>query len=221
MEILVVDDRRLVGEAIAAFLNGSGLNARAIPSGDLDGVVPGRGLALVSLGTASRGEHVAVLAAARRRVVVYGVWDEGQVARAVSDGAVGFVSGASSIDELGAEVRGVLSGTGGFSLVERARLAALALQARNADSGAARGLASLTPRECEVLDGLLQGRRVTDIAADSYVSVTTVRNQVQSILTKLNVHSQLEAVAAARHHRWELEPRGASSNDPEFDASAS
>jgi DNA-binding NarL/FixJ family response regulator len=206
-EVLVVDDRRLVGEAITAFLNGSGLNARAIPPGDLDGVVPGRGLALVSLGTASRGEHVAMLAAARWRVVVYGVWDEGQVARAVSDGAVGFVSGASRIDELAAEVRGVLSGRGGFSVVERARLAALALQARRDGSDVARGLASLTPRECEVLDALLQGRRVADIAADSYVSVTTVRNQVQSILTKLNVHSQLEAVAAARRHHWELEPR--------------
>jgi len=206
-EVLVVDDRRLVGEAITAFLNGSGLNARAIPPGDLERVVSGRGLALVSLGTASRGEHVARLAAARWRVVVYGVWDEGQVARAVSDGAVGFVSGASSVEELAAEVRGVLSGRGGFSVVERARLAALALEARRAGSGVACGLASLTPRECEVLDALLQGRRVADIAADSYVSVTTVRNQVQSILTKLNVHSQLEAVAAARRHHWELEPR--------------
>jgi two-component system, NarL family, nitrate/nitrite response regulator NarL len=205
-QILVVDDRRLVAEAIAAFLNGSGLTARAIPSSDLDGVVPVRGLALVSLGTASRGEHIATLAAARWRVVVYGIWDEGQVAQAVSDGAVGFVSGASSIEDLGTEVRGVLAGTGGFSVVERSRLAALAHQARDADSGAARGLASLTPRECEVLDALLEGRRVADIAADSYVSVTTVRNQVQSILTKLNVHSQLEAVAVARRHRWEDEP---------------
>lgn len=205
-QILVVDDRRLVAEAIAAFLNGSGLTARAIPSSDLDGVVAVRGLALVSLGTASRGEHVATLVAAGGRVVVYGIWDEGQVAQAVSDGAVGFVSGASSIEDLGAEVRGVLAGRGGFSVVERARLAALALHARKADSGAARGLASLTPRECEVLDALLHGRRVADIAADSYVSVTTVRNQVQSILTKLNVHSQLEAVAAARRYRWEHDP---------------
>ena len=205
--IVVVDDRRLVGEAIAAFLVGSGLGAAAIPPPDIGRRVLGPGVALVSLGTASRGVHVASLVSARRRVVVYGRWDERQVAEAVSQGAIGFVSGASSVVDLAAEVRAVLAGGGGFSAGERARLVALAHEARRAENGVARGLASLTPREGEVLDALLQGRRVADIAADSYVSVTTVRNQVQSILTKLNVHSQLEAVAAAHRHRWDLEPR--------------
>ena len=64
------------------------------------------------------------------------------------------------------------------------------------------GFDSLTPRERAVLDGLVLGLRPADIARRDFVSVVTVRNQVQAILTKLNVHSQLEAVAAARWSGW-------------------
>jgi DNA-binding NarL/FixJ family response regulator len=65
------------------------------------------------------------------------------------------------------------------------------------------GFESLTPRERAVLGGLMIGLRPADIARRDFVSVVTVRNQVQAILTKLNVHSQLEAVAAARWSGWE------------------
>ncbi len=64
------------------------------------------------------------------------------------------------------------------------------------------GFAYLTPRERAVLAGLVGGLRPADIARRDFVSVVTVRNQVQSILVKLNVHSQLEAVAAARWSGW-------------------
>lgn len=58
-------------------------------------------------------------------------------------------------------------------------------------------LGSLTPREKAVLAALQAGLRPQAIADRDFVSVTTVRNQVQAILTKLNVHSRLEAVALA------------------------
>jgi DNA-binding NarL/FixJ family response regulator len=67
------------------------------------------------------------------------------------------------------------------------------------------GFGLLTAREREVLAGLLDGLRPSDIAERHFVSVTTVRNQVQSILTKLNVSSQLEAVAAAHRTGWSLD----------------
>ena len=197
-EIIIVDDRRLEGEAIAAYLSGSGLDARTVAFSAFERLAPGNGIALVSLGTASRGDHVSRLTALRWQVVIYGSWDERRVAQSVADGAIGFISGDSRIDQLEADVRALLSGQGRFDNAERARLARLALE----EAHTARGLASLTPREGDVLEALLEGRRTADIASDSYVSVTTVRNQVQSILTKLNVHSQLEAVAAARRHGW-------------------
>lgn len=65
------------------------------------------------------------------------------------------------------------------------------------------GFDTLTPRERAVLGGLVSGLRPADIARRDFVSVVTVRNQVQAILTKLNVHSQIEAVAAARWSGWQ------------------
>ena len=64
-------------------------------------------------------------------------------------------------------------------------------------SGAGRDprLDSLTPRETEVLDLLVEGLDGTAIAEKLFVSPATVRNHVQHILRKLDVHSRLEAVS--------------------------
>jgi PAS domain S-box-containing protein len=56
-------------------------------------------------------------------------------------------------------------------------------------------LASLTPREAEVLDLLAEGMDGPTIAEKLFVSPATVRNHVQHILRKLDVHSRLEAVS--------------------------
>jgi two-component system nitrate/nitrite response regulator NarL len=49
---------------------------------------------------------------------------------------------------------------------------------------------------------LTLGRPVREIALASFVSVETVRTQVKSILSKLEVTSQLAAVGAARMAGW-------------------
>lgn len=58
---------------------------------------------------------------------------------------------------------------------------------------------SLTPREREVLRLLYDGDSVARIAAMFDVSPTTVRSQVKAVLRKLDVNSQLAAVAAFGH----------------------
>ena len=55
----------------------------------------------------------------------------------------------------------------------------------------------LTEREVEILRVLADGRSTKDIADSLYISVTTVRNHVQNILRKLEVHSKVEAVSLA------------------------
>ena len=57
--------------------------------------------------------------------------------------------------------------------------------------------ASLTPRELEVLRLLSTGLGATQIAREIGISVHTCRGHVKSLLTKLDAHSQLEAVAKA------------------------
>lgn len=66
----------------------------------------------------------------------------------------------------------------------------------------------LTKREQQVLAALMKGMSAQAIARDWSVSYETVRTQVASILRKLQVHSQLEAVAMARQAEWRPpEPR--------------
>ena len=55
----------------------------------------------------------------------------------------------------------------------------------------------LTPRELEVLRMLVAGAGSSQIAQELEVSWNTVRTHAQSILTKLQVHSRLEAAAVA------------------------
>jgi DNA-binding NarL/FixJ family response regulator len=58
----------------------------------------------------------------------------------------------------------------------------------------------LTEREREVLSLLAHGSSTTAIAETLSISSATVRNHIQKILHKLNVHSRLEAVAFAFEH---------------------
>jgi DNA-binding NarL/FixJ family response regulator len=59
----------------------------------------------------------------------------------------------------------------------------------------------LTPRELEVLRQMCQGKSSKTIAEDLVISRTTARNHIQSILSKLGVHTALEAVAFASNNR--------------------
>jgi DNA-binding CsgD family transcriptional regulator len=56
---------------------------------------------------------------------------------------------------------------------------------------------SLTAREREVLLAISGGRTNSEIAKQLFLSVNTVRNHVQSVLTKLGAHSKLEAASMA------------------------
>jgi len=59
------------------------------------------------------------------------------------------------------------------------------------------GLDRLTPRERQVLLLLAQGLSTDEMASMLNISPATTRNHIQSILSKLRVHSRLEAVAYA------------------------
>jgi DNA-binding NarL/FixJ family response regulator len=60
-------------------------------------------------------------------------------------------------------------------------------------------LAELTSRQREILVRLLNAQRVSLIAAELYVSPSTVRNHLTTIFSKFGVHSQAELLAALRN----------------------
>jgi DNA-binding NarL/FixJ family response regulator len=55
---------------------------------------------------------------------------------------------------------------------------------------------TLSPRELQVLQGLVDGLSTEELSAALFVSRRTVQGHVQSILTKLQVRSKLEAAVA-------------------------
>ena len=60
---------------------------------------------------------------------------------------------------------------------------------------------TLTGREKEILRHLAEGESVAAIGKKLFISTVTVRNHIQAILRKLDVHSKLEAVVFAFQHK--------------------
>jgi DNA-binding NarL/FixJ family response regulator len=135
------------------------------------------------------------LSPATRVVVLTARADIAVMARAAAAGAAGFVSKTRPVAEILAAIRA--AGEGEISL-DRSTLSALLVRLEAGD-GPDGDLtkARLTPRELEVLGLLGEGLNVQEIASLLSLSVHTCRGSVKSILSKLEVHSQLEAVIKA------------------------
>jgi two-component system nitrate/nitrite response regulator NarL len=63
-------------------------------------------------------------------------------------------------------------------------------------------LEALTPRETDVLRRIVAGQSTRQMASEMDVTISTLRSYIKSILTKLGVHSRLQAaaIATANHH---------------------
>jgi len=133
-----------------------------------------------------RGDHPEL-----RMVMLTGYQDEATLRRAIEAGCCGFVSKESAIDDLVDSVRSAHAGNAPISPSLLARL----LPSLCEDGEHIR--ASLTRRELEVMQLLAEGASNQAIAERLFISLHTVRNHVQRIITKLGVHSKLEAVAVA------------------------
>ena len=79
--------------------------------------------------------------------------------------------------------------------VARRRELLCALRSRQRDEEL---LARLTRRELDVLASLARGHTAARIASDEHLSLATVRSHIRSVMHKLEVSSQLTAVAIAR-----------------------
>lgn len=89
--------------------------------------------------------------------------------------------------------------------VEREGLIASAQAAREERERLLAPFAELSRREASVLHGLMEGLAAEQIAERDFVSLPTVRTQIQAVLRKLGVGSQLAAVAEARRAGWRLD----------------
>jgi len=135
-------------------------------------------------------------------VVLTGSTDDARLGACIEAGAVGVVSKAEDLEFLVDQVRLAANGE---SLLTAQRRFDLLQQARRDRAAHERQVArfdALTTRERDVLAELIQGRQVNEISHLLFVGEATVRTHVRGILLKLNVTSQLAAVAQATEARW-------------------
>lgn len=117
--------------------------------------------------------------------------DDDSRARALAAGCSGFVGKDQSVDSL---LDTIVAVSQGENTVAASELDALLRRLEPTHRGLG---ATITPRELEVLRAMATGLVNKEIAQRLGVRLNTVRNHVQNILYKLEVHSQLEAVATA------------------------
>ncbi|CAM03183.1 LuxR family two component transcriptional regulator [Saccharopolyspora erythraea NRRL 2338] len=146
------------------------------------------------------GELVRLLRRERPQVhvvVLTGRHDPDQAVEAARAGVQAWVSKESGVDELTAVLRGVCAGHGWYP----PELLGIVLRELREDAVRATErtgpLDCLSDRERDVLQGMVAGKRGSRIAEELRISTETVRTHTRSILAKLHVHSQLEAVSVA------------------------
>lgn len=210
--VLVVDDQNLVAMSIEFALRGMGFDAHQVPvtGSVLDaaaGFQPGVVLLDLDLGLGGDGvvrdgtELIVPLRAQGWRVlVVTGSTELGPIAAAVAHGASGWVVKGADLTELVDTTLAVSEGQVLLTEERRAALVARYREDRTSRDRAVAGLRRLSRRERVVLDQLACGSTPTEIAQHAHLSLATVRNQIHAVLGKLEVNSQLGAVAIA--HRF-------------------
>jgi DNA-binding NarL/FixJ family response regulator len=126
-------------------------------------------------------------------------------ARAVEAGAAGVLHKSADVDEILDATRRLAAGETLFSSEELVEMLRLAGQSREEEREARANIEQLTPREMEVLKALGEGLSNKEIAQSLHMSVDTERTHMMNILSKLGVHSRLQALLfAARYGIIEL-----------------
>lgn len=136
-----------------------------------------------------------------RIVILTATDDNDLLTRAVEAGVDGYLTKDCAMEELADSIRRVVRGETIIPAGQLKDLLRNLTDRRHEQPDPAAYLASfLTRREKEVLRLLVSGKSNDKIAEELYISQNTVRTHIQNILSKLSVHSKLEAVAFAIRH---------------------
>jgi DNA-binding NarL/FixJ family response regulator/signal transduction histidine kinase len=123
--------------------------------------------------------------------------DRAQIARAVHNGAAGILDKTAHLDHVADSIKRLMRGETLLPPEEVVELLRFASTRREEEYDARQAIARLTSREMEVLQYLANGLDSEEIAQRLHISLRTERNHVSHILTKLGVHSQLQALVFA------------------------
>jgi DNA-binding NarL/FixJ family response regulator len=123
--------------------------------------------------------------------------DHAAIARAMDSGAAGVLDATAHLGEIVDAVRRLCAGETLMPLKDVIELLRFAGRQREREHEDRQALARLTPREREVLQALAEGLDSQGIADRLHITVRTERNHIASILAKLGVHSQIQALVFA------------------------
>lgn len=139
-------------------------------------------------------------------LVLTGSASNRQLAAAVEAGANGIMYKTALVDEIIDAVRRLGAGEQLLAPAEIVQLLRIASRNHEQVGAGQRALASLTARECEVLQALADGITDKEMALRFQISIETARNHMARILRKLGVESRLQAlIFALRHGAIQLE----------------
>jgi two-component system nitrate/nitrite response regulator NarL len=205
--IVIVEDHQLLAETVGLALQAEGHEVVLADLADTDSLLTSVAadpdtLVLLDLDLGPLGDGTELIpgfvAAGATVLVVTGVRDRARLATTLEAGAVGFRAKDAPFDELLETITRVAEGESVIDPNDRYQLLADLREHRSAARRQQAPFESLTNRERQVLVALGEGKSVETIASEWVVSTATVRTQVRGILTKLDVNSQLAAVAKAR-----------------------
>jgi len=131
------------------------------------------------------------------KILIFGVMDDdAAIIDCVRAGASGCVlQGASTEDQVSA-IRSLAQGAPPFS--PRVITTLFSYVAKMQASEERLPMDSLTPREEQILQMIVEGLTNKEIAQKLYLRPQTVKNYVHLVLQKLNLHNRLEVIRALR-----------------------
>jgi two-component system nitrate/nitrite response regulator NarL len=209
--ILVIEDHGLLAQSLRLALTAEGM-AVTIPTLDAAAILETAererpDVVLLDLDLGPLGGDGSVLIeplrlGGARVLVVSGITDRVRIGACIESGAHDFLPKSVALADLLTAVRAAIDGTGGISAAARDETLAELRQSREIRRSELEPFSRLTERERFVLGEIMAGLSAADIAAGAFVSEATIRTQIRSVLAKLEVNSQLAAVAKARLAGW-------------------
>jgi two-component system NarL family response regulator len=123
--------------------------------------------------------------------------DEVGLARAIQAGARGYLKKTEAVGGLADAIRRAYRGEPLHTSAEVEESLRRLRRRRAQDGNLAQRIERLTPRELEILQHMANGETPEQIATELGMSKHTLRTHTQNVLTKLGVHSKLDAIVAA------------------------
>lgn len=210
--VLIVEDHELLAQSLVFALRAEGVPTETVKPESAEQILkvagdlrPGVVLLDLELG-GELGDSIPLIAPLEELgaqvMMVTGVTDRVRLAECLEAGATGLINKSTPFDQLVEAVREVAELGSLVAPEQRHELLGELRRQRAADRERLEPFERLTSREQQVLAGLMEGMSAEKIAEDSFVSLATVRSQIRAVLLKLDVKSQLAAVAFARRNNW-------------------